>query len=46
MNRLALFVAVFASACGPGSESELCSEKLKRGDLVVTEVFADAKAPP
>ena len=46
MNRLALFVAVFASACGPGSESGDCSDTLLPGDLVVTEVFADAKAPP
>ncbi|MFN0253099.1 MAG: lamin tail domain-containing protein [Kofleriaceae bacterium] len=34
------------AACGPDSSSGDCSDTLLAGDLVVTEVFADAKAPP
>lgn len=45
MTKLALLAAVL-SACGPGSSSGDCSDTLLPGDLVITEVFADAKAPP
>ncbi|HVK82960.1 MAG TPA: lamin tail domain-containing protein [Kofleriaceae bacterium] len=33
-------------ACGPGSNAGECDDTLLAGDLVITEVFADAKAPP
>lgn len=50
MNRLALLVAAVAvpavAGCGPDSSSGDCSDTLLAGDLVITEVFADAKAPP
>ncbi|MGE0395495.1 MAG: lamin tail domain-containing protein [Kofleriaceae bacterium] len=46
MTRLALLVAVLGSACGPDSSAGDCSDTLLAGDLVITEVFADAKAPP
>lgn len=43
----ALFVLVpVAGACGPSSSSGDCADNLLAGDLVITEVFADAKAPP
>lgn len=32
--------------CGPSASSSGCKDKLLPGDLVITEVFADAKAPP
>ncbi len=34
------------SACGPSASGDGCKDKLIAGDLVITEVFADAKAPP
>lgn len=53
MTRLHLLAAsssaLLVSAlvgCGPGSGSGDCEESLLPGDLVITEVFADAKAPP
>lgn len=32
--------------CGPSSQAGDCTDTLLAGDLVITEVFADAKAPP
>lgn len=34
------------AACGPDAGGDGCKDKLLPGDLVITEVFADAKAPP
>lgn len=33
-------------ACGPSSKGEGCADDILAGDLVITEVFADFKAPP
>src|SRR5688572_23253905 len=33
-------------ACGPDPQIGDCQDQLLPGDLVITEVFADAKAPP
>ncbi len=46
MRRCLLLVAVLG-ACGPsgGTEGE-CTDDLRPGDLVITEVFPDFKAPP
>lgn len=41
-----LVAAVALTACGPDSNSGDCADTLLAGDLVITEVFADAKAPP
>jgi hypothetical protein len=38
--------ATMLVACGPGTKDEGCADTLLAGDLVVTEVFADFKAPP
>ncbi|MDX2088553.1 MAG: lamin tail domain-containing protein [Kofleriaceae bacterium] len=38
--------AIALAACGPGSTSGDCDKTLLAGDLVITEVFADSKAPP
>lgn len=38
--------AAALAACGPGSNAGDCDDSLLAGDLVITEVFADAKAPP
>jgi len=38
--------ALLATACGPDSSSSGCKDDLLSGDLVITEVFADYKAPP
>ncbi|MBL9018540.1 MAG: lamin tail domain-containing protein, partial [Myxococcales bacterium] len=47
MRRLLLAPILLAAAsCGPDSASDGCKDKLLPGDLVITEVFADAKAPP
>jgi hypothetical protein len=34
------------ASCGPDSAGDGCKDKLLPGDVVITEVFADAKAPP
>jgi hypothetical protein len=34
------------TACGPSASGDGCKDKLLPGDVVITEVFADAKAPP
>lgn len=39
-------LALLATACGPDSSSGGCKDDLLAGDLVITEVFADFKAPP
>lgn len=39
-------LATLGAACGPSAASGDCADMLLPGDLVVTEVFADAKAPP
>lgn len=38
--------AALATACGPSSKGEGCADDILAGDLVITEVFADFKAPP
>jgi hypothetical protein len=40
--RAALSLIVLATACGPGSKDGECSANMLAGDLVITEVFADA----
>lgn len=35
-----------AASCGPDAGGDGCKDKLLPGDVVITEVFADAKAPP
>ena len=32
--------------CGPASKAGGCKDQIEPGDLVITEVFADSKAPP
>ena len=45
--RVVLFAGLFAVAsCGPSASGDGCKDKLLPGDIVITEVFADAKAPP
>ncbi|MBA3460453.1 MAG: lamin tail domain-containing protein [Deltaproteobacteria bacterium] len=45
--RVVLFAGLFAvSSCGPSASGDGCKDKLLPGDIVITEVFADAKAPP
>ena len=39
-------VLLVTTACGPSASSDGCKDHLIAGDLVITEVFADAKAPP
>ncbi|MDB4962401.1 MAG: Hemolysin-type calcium-binding region, partial [Myxococcales bacterium] len=34
------------AACGPDAKTGDCTDDLISGDLVITEVFADSKAPP
>src|SRR5262245_42979146 len=34
------------AGCGPGSGDNGCKDKILPGDLVITEVFPDFKAPP
>jgi len=48
MRALVFFgsTATALAACGPSSNSGDCVDELLAGDLVITEVFADAKAPP
>ncbi len=50
MRRFVLAGAATAllvtAACGPPASGSGCKDKLIAGDLVITEVFADAKAPP
>ncbi len=50
MRRLVLAGGATAllvtAACGPSASGDGCKDNLISGDLVVTEVFADAKAPP
>ncbi len=49
MNRFALLAALassLAAGCGPDSATGDCTDNLLPGDLVITEVFADSKAPP
>lgn len=38
--------ALLGSACGPDAKAGDCTDSLLAGDLVITEVFADRKAPP
>jgi lamin tail-like protein len=37
---------LLALGCGPSSSGASCKDNLIAGDLVITEVFADTKAPP
>jgi len=48
MRRLLLVGAtsLLGAACGPDPKTGDCSDNLIAGDLVITEVFADSKAPP
>lgn len=46
MRSLVLTGAAVLAACGPGTKTGDCDDMLLPGDLVITEVFADAKAPP
>lgn len=39
-------LAATTAACGPDAGGDGCKDKLLPGDIVITEVFADAKAPP
>ncbi len=41
-----VLAAATLGACGPSTKAGDCSDTLLAGDLVITEVFADAKAPP
>ncbi len=43
---LAAGLLATTAACGPDASGDGCKDKLLPGDLVITEVFADAKAPP
>ena len=38
--------ATLLGACGPDPKTGDCTDNLISGDLVITEVFADSKAPP
>jgi len=47
--RFVLFAgaaALLGAACGPDPKAGDCEDDLIAGDLVITEVFADSKAPP
>ena len=47
MRALALMLASsLVAACGPSATTGQCNADLLPGDLVITEVFADSKAPP
>lgn len=48
MRKLVLLgsSAMAFTACGPSSSPGDCVDEMLAGDLVITEVFADAKAPP
>ena len=45
--RPLVVLALAAAACGPaGPTSGACADAILPGDLVITEIFADAAAPP
>ena len=49
MRGLVLLVgatSLLGAACGPDPKTGDCTDSLIAGDLVITEVFADSKAPP
>ena len=49
MRRLVLLAgatSLLGAACGPDPKTGDCTDSLISGDLVITEVFADSKAPP
>ena len=49
MRRLVLLAgatSLIGAACGPDPKTGDCTDNLIAGDLVITEVFADSKAPP
>ncbi|MBA3451613.1 MAG: lamin tail domain-containing protein, partial [Deltaproteobacteria bacterium] len=43
---LAGATSLLGAACGPDPVTGDCSDELLAGDVVITEVFADSKAPP